>query len=126
MALPKKNARSITVDGVKYRFTGWFSDDEEGDLFVELFSNPRQKIKVTFTWEKINEEYKKVNHRLCRIIDMPPSYIVRQTILYALKTGWYPDRGGGILNLGNLDDKIDYTLMKPQNGDAQKYGDVDS
>ena len=48
---------------------------------------------------------------------------MRQTILYALKTGWRPDRGGGILNLGNLDDKIDYTLMKPQNGTAQEVWD---
>lgn len=123
MALPKKNARSITINEVKYRFTGWVIHYEEGELFVELFNNPRQKIKATFTWEKIYEEYKKVNHRISTIIDMPPSYIVRQTILYALKTGWHPDSGGGILNLGNLDDKIDYTLMKPQNGTAQEVWD---
>ena len=114
MALPKKNTRNITVDGVKYRWTGWFWPYDDGYLFVELFNNPRQKIKATFTWEKINKEYEKMNHRLSRCIDMQPSYIVRQTILYALKNGWCPNKGSGILNLGNLDDKIDYTLMKPQ------------
>lgn len=123
MALPKKNTRTITVDGVKYRWAGWFwpySESDQCDLLVELFNNPRQKIKATFTWEKINKEYEKMNHRLSRCIDMQPPYIVRQTILYALKNGWCPNKGGGVLNLGNLDDKIDYTLMKPQNDTAKE------
>lgn len=57
-------------------------------------------------------EYKKVNHKLNVVIDHPPPYIVRQTILYALKNGWTPAKNGGIYDLGNLDEKLDYSFMK--------------
>ncbi|MCK5218398.1 hypothetical protein KAR10_02675 [bacterium] len=119
MALPQKKSRSIIVNGVKFRWAGvgFLHCDEpsrEGEVYIELFDNPKQKMKASFAWEEMNAMYKKVNHRLSKYLDMPPPFIIKQTIFYALKNGWQPDKKGGVLDLGNLDKKIDYTLMNPQ------------
>lgn len=116
MALPKKRNRTIIVNDIKYRWTGFVLSQDSfnapAHLIIELYENPKQKIRAFFSWEKMNTEYKKVDHRLSKYLDATPPYIVRQTILYALKNGWVPNKGGGILELGNLDDKIDYTELK--------------
>lgn len=117
MALPKKGSRNIVVDEVKYRWMGdaaKFEGDDFAFLFIELSDDPRQKIKASFSWTKLNAAYKKVNHKLSKVFDRPPSFVVRQTILYALENGWKPEEGGGVLDLGNLDDKLDYSQMKEQ------------
>ena len=121
MALPKKGSRRIVVNDIEYRWIGdaaHFEGDDFGVLCIELYNNPRQKVKASFTWNRLNREYKKVNHRLCKVIDNPPPYIVRQTILYALDNGWKPDSGGGLLDLGNLDDKLNYAEMIEQEKQA--------
>lgn len=116
MALPKKGSRAIIVNDIKYRWIGFVlqhdSPNEPAYVIIELYENPKQKIRAFFSWEKMNMEYKKIGHRLSKYLDATPPYIVRQTILYALKNGWNPNKGSGILELGNLDDKIDYTELK--------------
>ncbi|OGC06904.1 hypothetical protein A2526_01025 [candidate division WOR-1 bacterium RIFOXYD2_FULL_36_8] len=117
MSLPKKKSRKIIVNGVKYRWLGFatkYEGDDYAEIFVELFDNPRKKIKATFTFSKLQKKYKEVGHKLFVPADKPPPYIVRQTIIYALKNGWKPDEEGGVLDLGNLDEKLDYSLMKKQ------------
>ena len=117
MALPKKGSRSITVDNIKYRWVGDltnFEGENFGVLLIELYNEPRQKIRATFSWTQISREYKKVNQKLSKVFDNPPPYIVRQTILYGLMIGWKPYSGGGLLDLGNLDHKLDYENMKEQ------------
>ena len=116
MALPKKGSRKITVDGIVYRWRGYttrYEGDDYGELFVERFDEPRQKIKATFTWTKLHQEYKKVGQKLQGVFDHPPPHVVRESILYALEHGWHPEEGGGTLDLGNLDEKLPFDL-KPQ------------
>ncbi|HAS46895.1 MAG TPA: hypothetical protein DCS93_40795 [Microscillaceae bacterium] len=117
MALPKKGSRSIVVEDIKYRWMGDaanFEGDNFGLLFIEHYDNPRQKIKATFSWTRLNNAYKKVGHQLAKAYDNPPPYIVRQTILYGLKNGWKPNAGGGVLDLGNLDSQLNYEDMNEQ------------
>lgn len=47
MAMPKKGSRSITVDGVKYR---WVASGNDGylELFVELFEKPASILRLWF------------------------------------------------------------------------------
>ena len=122
MALPKKGTRIIIVEGIKYRYRGHVTHhegDNYGNLVVEKAEEPRQKIQAHFTWTKLYEEYKKVGHALSHVADHMPPYVVRQTILYALKKGWKPDQGGGLLDLGNLDEKLDFSQL---NVESQNTG----
>lgn len=120
MALPKKGTRKITVDGVHYRWIGFIQsrklkmpNEQFDDLIIELAENAGEKILAQFTFEHIKAHYQKVGKHL-QTFDKFPPYVVRQTILLALKDGWRPDTGGGIRELGCLDEKIDYSNLKPE------------
>lgn len=123
MALPKKGTRIITIEGIKYRYHGHITHhegDDYGDLIIEKAEEPRQKIKAHFTWTKLYNEYKKVGHALSHVADQMPPYVVRQTILYALKKDWMPDKGGGIVDLGNLDEKLDFSQLKVESQNPER------
>ena len=118
MGLPKKGSRSIIVNDVKYRWIGCatnYQGEDYGGLIIELFNEPKQRIRANFTWTKLRADYKNVNHRMCKIVDSPPPYIVRQTVLYGLDNGWEPTETGRLIDFGNLDDKLNYKQMKDQN-----------
>ncbi len=117
MALPEKGSRSIIVDGIKYRWCGFATraeGDDQAEVLIELFDEPRQKLKALFSWTKLHKEYKKVNQKLSVYADHPPPYVVQQTILYGLMHGWEPDKRGGVIFLGNLNEELDFSMMKEQ------------
>lgn len=117
MALPRKRTRVLNVDGVQFRYVGDASrmeGDDYGIIIIEKAENARQKIRAHFTYTKLSLEYRRVGHALSHVIDYMPPYVVRQTILYAREHGWTPDEGGGILDLGNLDDKLDFSKLNPE------------
>ncbi|MEM9073089.1 MAG: hypothetical protein AAGE52_31585 [Myxococcota bacterium] len=122
MALPKKGTRVIDVDGTRYRYVGdatRLEGEDSGELIVELADSPREKIRATFTYTRLNTAYQRVGHALSHIRDRMPPFVVRQTILYALTQGWKPDLGGGVRDLGNLDDAIDFSELRPRSQDPQ-------
>ncbi|QQR81230.1 MAG: hypothetical protein IPJ69_03585 [Deltaproteobacteria bacterium] len=119
MALPKKGTRKIIVDGTQYRWLGFIQSKkikmsgEIDELLIELAENPGEKIRANFTFELVKSHYKKAGKHL-QSFDRFPPYIVRQTILFALSQGWKPAAGGGVRDLGCLDDKISYSDLKPE------------
>lgn len=123
MAIPKKGTRKIVVDGIIYRYKGFVTHmegDDYGDLVVAREEGNGQKIKAQFTWTKLYEAYKKIGHALSHSADHMPPYVVRQTILYALKKDWTPDKGGGMLDLGNLDEQLDFSQLKAESQNTGK------
>lgn len=87
MALPKKRSKSILVDNCKYKYFGFinhYEGENYGELIIELFDNPRMKVKTKYTWEKVSSEFRKVNKKIGKFDTFPP-YLVHQTILFALK-----------------------------------------
>ncbi len=116
MALPKKGTRKINVNEVVYRYIGDAYDFEGISrvlLIAELAENPRQKIRATFNFDELNSAYKKTGHRLSKIADKVPPFFARACILLALKSGWQPESGKGVLDLGDVTGKIDLKLINP-------------
>ncbi len=117
MALPKKGSRTLVVGDDTYRWIGRiiskklkkkdYFDQGPDELIIELAENPGEKIRAYFTQEKIYSEYKKVGKKLGNYSTFPP-YVVRKTIVFAIKQGWNPRSNGGIRDLGCLDQKIDF------------------
>lgn len=119
MALPKKGSRVIVVDGVRYRYIGdatRFEGADFGEVVAELAESPREKIRARFTYTRLSREYRRVGHALSHVRDRLP-FVVHQTILHALSLGWRPDAGGGLRDLGNLDDVIDFSLLRHESQD---------
>lgn len=119
MALPKKGTRKITVDGVQYRWLGFIQskklkmpNERFDELIVELSENAGEKVRAKFIFEHIKTQYQNIGKHLQSFDRFPP--YVRQTILVALKNGWKPNAGGGIRELGCLDEKIDYSDLKSE------------
>lgn len=115
MALPKKGTRTIHVDGTTYRYfaNGWKDSGEDFcHMIIERADDARQKVCADYTFSVIEDAYRKVGHSMRRGIDTVPPYVTRQTIVIALAQGWTPDAGGGLLNLGNLDDAIDFSELR--------------
>lgn len=108
------------VDGIRYRYVGDASRIEGADfaeVVAELADSPREKIRARFTYTRLSAEYRRVGHALSHVRDRLPPYVAHQTILHALSVGWQPSAGGGVLDLGNLDDVIDFSLLRPESQD---------
>ena len=115
MALPKKGTRCIEVDGTKYRYVarGWRDDGEDFcELIIERAEDPRQKVRAGYRFSVVEDAYRKVGHSMRRGFDTIPPFVTRQTILLALERGWSPDAAGGLVDLGNLDDAIDFSGLR--------------
>ncbi len=118
--MPKKGTRTIEVDGVRYRYRGdaWrMEGDDCGEVLIELADRGREKVRATFTYTKLSAEYRRVGHALSHAADTMPPYVVRQTILHALSVGWDPHSGGGLRELGNLDEVLDFSGLDPASQD---------
>src|SRR4051794_18126142 len=98
MALPKKKARSIEVEGVHYH---WCANQREfvGDLTITCQHECGQgtvlliNIQYTDPWCRISIEKGKSNNANTtppnEILAATPSF-VRSAILYGLSVGWSP------------------------------------
>lgn len=52
VSMPKKETRTIEVDGVRYRYRGdaWRMErDDCGEVLIELANRGREKVRATFT-----------------------------------------------------------------------------
>lgn len=94
MAIAKKGARLIRVNGVEYRWTVQPNDEPGLGIIVECAENPGQKI---LAW---------VNHG-----NIISPWLVRKAILHALGKGWQPKQRGKVLifrSEGILQNQVDW------------------
>ena len=118
MAFPKKGSRVIEVEGVRYRYIGLFAErdrapDEVHALRVQLADGPRQVLRAEFGYAVMKAAYARVGKHVSRWIDTAPPYLARQAILLGLREGWRPDTPGSEHDLGNIDARIDWTALRP-------------
>lgn len=107
MALPRKKLRQITVNNKSY---GWIASGNDGyiNLYIQVLNmqNQVQILTATFnyhgTYSKINNQLK-VGHQF-----VITPYAVKQVIEYALENGWTPAIKKPQMNLGKMDDKVDW------------------
>lgn len=109
MALPRKKLRQLTINHKSY---GWIAsgNDSHITLYIQLLNmqNQVQVLTANFTY---HGTYTKVNNQLKdghQLVITP--YVVKQVIEYALKNGWIPAIKKPQMNLGNMNDKIDWAI----------------
>lgn len=113
MALPKKGLRKIVVDDIKYVWntTG---NDNFISLSISTIDHPNRIITATFYYHsKVTNEYIMPNGVKAWSLKQQISitgYIVRQVIIYAIKSGWDPRGDVSLLKLGTMDDKVDLRI----------------
>ncbi len=115
--IPKKGSKKIIVDGHTYRYTGFLNghagDKSTGERdYLTICSNSEkgQTLRVPFTWKLVAQSYEAIGKCLGRFGTFPP-FIVRQAILIGLKSGWTPRSGGGIYELTEVENQIDFSLL---------------
>ena len=117
MAMPKKGSRTLVVGGQLYRWSGLIAGERTrgkyglgqnpNQVVIEHADKPAKKVKAQLSLDLIREEYYRKGKQLGKISDFPP-FVVQQIILYAIDKGWVPSEGGGAMDLGNLDDVINF------------------
>ena len=117
MAFPRKGSRRITVDSTDYRFRGgiYERDRMPGEVHafrIQRAGSPGQILRAEITYQRVRTEYGRVGRHISRTIDSVPPYVVRQTILLGLARGWTPAQNGRELDLGSIDDAIDWTALR--------------
>lgn len=113
--MPGKHTRVLTVEGVRYRWLGRLLHKDRadpGDLYIELAEGPKQKVHARISYSTLKKAYEAVGKGISGEIETIPPYVVRQIILLALAKGWTPDQGGGVLDLGSIDDDIDFSELR--------------
>jgi hypothetical protein len=116
MAFPRKGSRRIAVDGTVYRFRGgiYERDRMPGEVHafrIQRARSPGQMLRAEITYARLRAEYRRVGRHVSRTIDSVPPYVVRQTILLGLARGWKPSQNGRELDLGPIDDAIDWAAL---------------
>lgn len=118
MAFPTRRSRSIVVEGVAYRYLARFCERDRipalGDVHevrVQLADGPRQVLRAEFGYARLKREYARVGKHVSRWIDTLPPYVVRAVILLGLAGGWRPDEDGAELDLGLIDERIDWSQL---------------
>ena len=116
MAFPRKGSRRIAVDGTVYRYRGgiYERDRMPGEVHafrIQRAGSPAQILRAEITYARLRAEYGRVGRHISRTIDSVPPYVARQTILLGLSRGWRPAQNGGELDLGSIDDAIDWTAL---------------
>lgn len=111
--IPKKGHRKITVENKRYVWNvtgndGWLSLcivplKQQGNLLTASFGYHSVMVGTSTT-----QDGGPVLHMKQGLIIT--GYVVRQVILYALNAGWEPLVKGPLLNLGNMDDRINLRL----------------
>jgi hypothetical protein len=113
MALPKKGLRNIIVDNVKY---AWNTTGNDGWISLSIIpiKQPNLLIRASFGYHsKVVREEILPNGSKAQALKQQiriTGYIIRQVILYAIKTGWDPMGDVAVLNLGAMDDKVDLRI----------------
>lgn len=116
MAFPRKGSRRIAVDGTVYRFRGSILEYDRlpGEVHafrVQRARSPGQMLRAEISYPRLRAEYGRVGRHISRMLDSVPPYVVRQTILLGLARGWKPAQNGPELDLGPIDDAIDWTQL---------------
>jgi len=117
VAFPRKGSRKIVVAGTTYRFTGIMCEYDRLPGEVHAFRvqhgrSPRQMLRAEIGYARLRAEYQRVGRHISRMIDRIPPYVVRQAILLGLARGWQPAVNGAELDLGPIDDAIDWTALR--------------
>lgn len=113
MTLSKKGLRNITVDNIKY---SWNTKGNDGWISLSIIPMKQQNRLITASFDyhsKVIQEYTFPNGDKGQALKQQiiiTGYIVRQVILYAIKTGWDPMGDVAVLNLRAMDDKIDLRI----------------
>jgi hypothetical protein len=86
MGIRRKSARTITVEGVKYR---WLTcgNDYGVDLYVELYDQPAQRLRAVFGHISVLAKLQQNGWVISPAI-------VAFTIRCALENGWTPGQQG--------------------------------
>jgi uncharacterized protein (TIGR02996 family) len=90
VAFPRKNSRSITVNGRRFRWQGWLGErpNPRAEVHVALWDRPGQRLLARFDpWVVFGEETADVRYLSKRY--------VRVAILEGLTRGWQPEARGG-------------------------------
>ncbi|WP_298861200.1 hypothetical protein [uncultured Gimesia sp.] len=89
MAIPKKGSRTLTVDGVQYRWVVSIHDNSV-NLVVELMKEPGQRLLAYFECRDLyirgdDDQWRFHSQKQC----IRPAHVVR-IINHALREGWEP------------------------------------
>ena len=68
-------------------------------------------LRAEFGYERVKKEYARVGKHVSRSIDTLPPYVVRRAILIGLGKGWRPTERGSEIDIGVLDDQIDWSEL---------------
>lgn len=113
MALPKKGLRKIVVDDIKYAWNTTGNDDFIS-LSIATIDHPNRILTAIFKYHsKVTREEIMPNGGKAWSLEQQISitgYIVRQVILYAIRSGWDPRGDVSLLQLGPMDDKVDLRI----------------
>lgn len=88
MAIPKKDSRKITIDGINYRWKVHWRDSKMSTA-VELYDNPQSVLQITFPWIP-----KKDFWDWYEIPAIITPKIIANCIKSALSQGWKPTEKG--------------------------------
>lgn len=95
MAIPKKGARKITVDGVEYRWRIRWKPTysqciDQGGLAaaVELYEKPQSALLIYFPWARYDSWLGVPEHPIT-------PKLIEESVKAALVKGWQPDKRGG-------------------------------
>ncbi len=118
MAFPRKGSRCLVVDEVQYRYIGLFCErdrlgGEVHEVRVQLAKDPEQVLRAEFGYARLKKEYDRVGKHVSRSIDTLPPFAVRQAIRIGLEKGWRPAERGREIDIGILDDQVDWTELRP-------------
>lgn len=111
MAFPKKGLRKITVDGVKYGYVvsgndGWI------DFYIGLLERNGEILTGKFSYHSIempDDESDVASPDWRQTIQITPKTIMK-IIEYGLKNGWDPHEKTGLMNLRDMDEKVELNL----------------
>lgn len=117
MALPRKGSRALTVDGVRYRWMSDLPDDmlplpERVVSFqVQRDDGPGARLRARVRWPTVVRAYRALGKVVSKTYDSAPPFVVAQAIRVATTRGWCGTREGNELDLGFVDEVIDWSAL---------------
>ncbi len=111
----------MVVGRTQYCYISFFCNEYHYDglqeLRVQLAEEPQQVLRAQYGYDRVQSEYSRVGKHI-RGYTLPP-YIVRQAILVGLRKGWHPTKRGIEIDIGVLDDQIDWSELAPKEAPAE-------
>ena len=87
--------------------------DRVVSFVVQRDDGPGARLRAKIGWLRVVHAYRAMGKGASKRHDQAPPFVVAQAIRIAQRRGWQHDRGGAELDLGWLDEVIDWSRLAP-------------